>query len=344
MPALVTVLTRTLGRPCLSDAAASVAAQTYRPIEWVVVDASGRGVHVPAAGDVPVRVVSSGRPMLRARAGNFGLDRAQGSRAAVLDDDDLLLPAYVERLSRALDERRDLRVAYCDVRVETDRPGVGGVYAFEYSELMLLRRNLFPPNGGLFDLSLVRDDGVRYDVELDWFDDWDLWLRMSAHTAFLHVRETLAVYRLSLSQSGCWYHDAPGADPVLRSHEGIVRERNRARREALESRFDALKARAREAMRAGSLPEAAALWSEAHLMLPHDPEPFVAYAQIALAAGDAAAAMRSIESGLALMPLEPGLHHARAELLRRGGDEEAARRALEAAARLAARVVRDDPA
>ncbi len=328
MGKLVTILTRTLGRPCLADAAACVAAQTYRPIEWLVVDASGRGVDVPPAGDVPVRVVSSGEPMLRAPAGNFGFERVDGDRAAVLDDDDLLMPAYVERLSRALDAHPGQRVAYCNVRVDTGQPDLQGTYAFEYSELMLLRRNLFPPNGGLFDMSLVRDHGVRYDLALDWFDDWDLWLQMSVHTSFLHVRETLAVYRLGLSTSGVWHHNSPDADPVLRGHEGIVRGRYASRRAALESSYEALKARARVLTGAKRLPEAAALWSQAHAMLPHDPEPVLAYAEIALAAGDAAAARAAIDSGLALMPDEPYLHRALAALLHRGGDEDGARREL----------------
>lgn len=335
MGELVTILTRTVGRPCLADAAACVAAQTYRPIEWLVVDASGRGIDVPAAGDVPVRVVSSGEPMLRARAGNFGFEHVDGSRAVVLDDDDLLMPLHVERLGSALDAHPRHRVAYCDVRVDTGNPDLRGVYAFEYSELMLLRRNLFPPHGGLFDMSLVRDDGVRYDVGLDWFDDWDLWLKMSAHTPFLHVREVLAVYRLNLSQSGCWNHNSPDADPVLRGHEGIVRTRYAGRREALLARYESLKSRARESTRMGRLPEAAAIWSEAHTMLPYDPEPVVAYAEIALAAGNAAASRASIESGLALMPDDAHLHRALAALLHRTGDLDGARRALADAERLA---------
>ena len=82
MPGLVTILTRTLGRPCLPDAAASVAAQTWRPIEWLVVDAAGTGLDAPAAGDVDVRVVGSGEPMLRARAANFAFgQRARRARA-----------------------------------------------------------------------------------------------------------------------------------------------------------------------------------------------------------------------------------------------------------------------
>ena len=339
MGGLVTVITRTVGRPCIADAAKSIAAQTYRPIEWLVVDASGGRIDVPAAGDVPVRVVSSGERMLRARAGNVGFEHARGDRAVVLDDDDLLLPAHVERLSGALDAHSGYRVAYCDVRVDTGDAGLHGVYAFEYSELMLLRRNLFPPNGGMFDMSLVREDGVRYDVALDWFDDWDLWLKMSELTPFLHVREVLAVYRLSVSQSnqsGIWFLDSPDADPVLRGHETIVRERNAARRAAAEARYAEIKSSARRAMRFGRLADAAARWREAHAFLPHDAEPIIAYAEIALAAGEPGAARASIESGLALMPDDPDLRRALAGLLDRAGDADGGRRERAEAMRLEA--------
>jgi hypothetical protein len=210
MAALVSIVTRTLGRPCVADAAASVAAQTYRPLEWVVVDASGNGVDVPAAGDVPVRVVSTGAPMLRSVAGNAGFGGVSGRRLAILDDDDLLMPTFVERLSAALDAHPQAGVAYGNVRVETDRPDVAGLYAFEYSELLLLRRNLFPPNAALVDAALVRERGIRFDTGLDVLEDWDFWLQASSHAPFVHVREVLAIYRLWLSGSGCLGHRRAG--------------------------------------------------------------------------------------------------------------------------------------
>ena len=158
---------------------------------------------------------------------------------------------------------------------------------------------------------------------------------MSAHKPFLHVREARAVCRPGASTCGIWHHDSPDADPFLRTHEGIVRGRCAPCRAALESSCEALKARAHEVAGARRLPEAAALWSQAHAVLPHDPEPVLAYAEIALAAGDAAAARAAIENGLALMPDEAFLHRALAALLHRGGDEDGARRELAVAERCA---------
>jgi len=320
MAALVSIVTRTLGRPCVADAAASVAAQTYRPLEWVVVDASGNGVDVPAAGDVPVRVVSTGAPMLRSVAGNAGFGGVSGRRLAILDDDDLLMPTFVERLSAALDAHPQAGVAYGNVRVETDRPDVAGLYAFEYSELLLLRRNLFPPNAALVDAALVRERGISFDTGLDVLEDWDFWLQASSHAPFVHVREVLAIYRLWLSGSGVWAIDAPEAPPSMRSDEATVRRRYADRRQAAEARHLELTAAARRLEAEGRVAEAARAWMAAHEHFHYDPEPVRAYARIAWSVGEVRAARATLEGALALMPNDATLKRDYASLLARLGE------------------------
>jgi tetratricopeptide (TPR) repeat protein len=303
----VTILTRTLGRPCLADAAASVAAQTVRPREWLVVDASGEGVAVPPAGDVPVRVVGAGARLPRSRAANLGLDRAEGARAIILDDDDLLLPDAVKLLSAALDAHPEARVAYGDVR--TDCGGLPGParFAYEYSELLLLRRNLFPPNAAMFDMSLVREHAVRVDESLDWFEDWDLWLSMSAHTAFVHVAEEVGIYRMVLSQSGIWLWASPDADPRIRQHKARVEARYAQRRRAAEAQHRALKLRALALRTEDRIEEALDAWIAAAGSDPLDPEPPVVAARLLVAAGRANDARAVLESAIARMPKLPGL-------------------------------------
>ena len=324
----VTILTRTLGRPCLADAAASVAAQTVRPREWLVVDASGSGVDAPPAGDVPVRVVSTGARLARSLAANVGLDRVASARAIILDDDDLLLPGAVKLLSAALDVRPEVGVAYGDVRV--DSGGVTGPtrFAYDYSELLLLRRNLFPNNAAMFDMRLVRECGVRVDESLDWFEDWDLWLAMSAHTAFAHVAEDVAVYRLALSQSGIWLWASPDADPRMRQHKARVEARYADRRRDAEARHRTLKSRALALRAEGRAGEALGAWIAATGSDPLDPEPPVAAARLLAAAGRASDARALLESAVARMPRLPGLL---VELAR--ACEQAGESALAAAAR-----------
>lgn len=332
MGPLVTILTRTLGRPCLADAAASVAAQTYRPIEWLVIDAAGTGIAAPAAGDVEVRVVGTGKSMLRSPAGNFGFAQSRGARGMLLDDDDLLLPRAVELLSNALAGNPSARVAYGDVAVETES-GIEYEYAFDYSELSLLSRNLFPPNALMFDLSLMRDEGVRFDEGIDYFDDWDLWLQASARTAFAHVRERTGIYRLLLSQSGVWTYGQPGSNPRIEDDLRTVRARYANRFEPLRRAYDAKKHEARALAAGGRLEQAAGAWLAAHVMLPFDEEPVVGYATIALRAGDEPAALRTLVSALARAPGSEAYARMIAAILVRQGNEAGAREVMAQAAR-----------
>ncbi|HET9341052.1 MAG TPA: glycosyltransferase [Casimicrobiaceae bacterium] len=336
MPGLVSIVTRTLGRPCLADAAASVAAQTHRPLEWLVVDASGKGIDAPSAAGVQVRIVSAGEAMRPSRAANAGLAEARGARAMILDDDDLLLPLAAERLSAALDAAPDAHVAYGDVRLAAEDGREIGRMGFEFSELVITRRNLFPVNGGMFDLAFVRANGVRFDEGLDWYDDWQFWLSLSERTAFVHVREVVAVYRTHLSQSGMRDVDAAGGDPRIREQRDIVLARGAPRRAALEARHAALKRDAAAFATAGRWQEAASAWAAAHASYPYDAEPLLRYAEIALRAGDMRAARAIVDSGLALLPAEPSLHRLHATLLQRQGDREGAEAALERARTLEA--------
>ena len=328
MAGLVTVVTRTLGRPCLAEAAASVAAQTHRPLEWVVVDAAGRGVDVPPAGDVPVRVASAGEPLPRARAANLGLVSALGARALILDDDDLLEPRALERLSAALDAHRDAHLAYGNVRGVLSDDREVALFRFEFSELLIARRNAFPIHAAMFDLAFVRAAGVTFDESLEWFEDWQFWLALSERTRFVHVRETIATYRMHLSQSGIGNVDGERADARVLAQRDAVLARGAGRREALDVRHDALKREAHAHEAAGRLPEAAAAWLAAHQDFQYDAEPLLRYAGLALRAGDARAARAIVDSGLALLPYEPALHRVLATLLGLAGDRDGAVRAV----------------
>ncbi|MBS0319263.1 MAG: glycosyltransferase, partial [Proteobacteria bacterium] len=230
---LVSVITRTLGRACLAEAGAAVAAQTYRPLEWIVVDASGEGtLRADAGHGVTTRVVGSGCRLPRAQAANTGLDAAQGTYSAWLDDDDLWKPGHVAGLVAALAAAPDARAAYALAEVWSAPGAVAAHYSFHYSPYLLARRNLFPPNAVLFATSLVARDGVRVDPALDHFEDWDFWLQCARHTRFVRVHATTAIYRAYLSQSGIERIDTGGAPAAVADARDRVFARHAAARGA----------------------------------------------------------------------------------------------------------------
>lgn len=110
------MIIRTIGRACLTQALES-AAQTYQPIEVVVVDAACRQLQLPAqlSAAVSVKVCTPDAALKRSAAANFGLQHAQGQYCLFLDDDDWLQPSHIARLVQALIEHPAAVLAYAGV-------------------------------------------------------------------------------------------------------------------------------------------------------------------------------------------------------------------------------------
>ena len=72
----------------------------------------------------------------------------------------------------------------------TRRANGSAEYAFEYSELLITRRQPVPAASRRCSTSRSPAKPARASTPtLDWFEDWDFWLALSRRTAFLHVRE-----------------------------------------------------------------------------------------------------------------------------------------------------------
>jgi len=200
-PPLVSVIIRSVDRPELADALASVAAQTYPAIEIVIVDAKGEHKDPPlAAGRVPIRYVSRSVPLTRSCAANVGLENASGAFLIFLDDDDLFLPHHVERLLDALAKHPDARAAHAGTRVD-GAEGTMDVYDSDFDPVCLLGWNHLPTASVLFERGLL-DEGVRVDETLELYEDWDFWLQVSRKTSFARSPGISAVYRPHLGTSG----------------------------------------------------------------------------------------------------------------------------------------------
>ena len=262
-----------------------------------------------------------------------------------LDDDDLLKPDHVAQLVRALTRNPDVLLAYADVEV-WDAPGrLASYYSFVYSHLLLTRRNLFPPNGPLFDAALVRDHGIRFDTDLDFFDDWDFWLQAARHTRFLHVSGATAIYRTYLSRSGVEKVDTGGAEPRAYRDRDIVRERYAAERRREGLAFDVQKRKAQEATRRGDLAAASVLWKDVFLRYPYDVDAVNHFSECCHALGNVKAAIEALRMGTELNPGEATLWWNLAFVLDAGGESDPAaaarRRALELDPSLAPRISPD---
>jgi len=193
----VSIICRTLGRPELQQALASIAAQDYPHIEIVLVDAAGANSldFKTAAGSRPVEIVSTGSRLSRSAAANAGLAAARGKYIQFLDDDDWLAATHVSLLVQTLLADDEIGAAYSSTQ-KTNAAGdeLGFVFEEDFDPILLMRDNYIPIHAILFDSALLKH-GCRFDEAFDIYEDWDFWLQLSEHCRFRHVDEITAFYR-----------------------------------------------------------------------------------------------------------------------------------------------------
>ena len=203
MPPLVSIVIRSMGRACLKEALWSVQRQSHRPLELVVVDATG-GAHPPLPelpGIDHVRLVGTGQPLNRPAAANAGLTRANGTWIGFVDDDDFLEPTHVARLVGRAQEADRPTLVYAQLwgldrfhRVTQQRHhAFNPLIMYYYSQIMAM--------SCLMHRSLI-ETGFRLDETLATSEDWDLWLKLIPHAQFATVREPTHFYFAEAGTSG----------------------------------------------------------------------------------------------------------------------------------------------
>ncbi|RLB68753.1 MAG: hypothetical protein DRH04_06460, partial [Deltaproteobacteria bacterium] len=200
---MISIIVRTCNRPrFLVEAMQSIAAQSYRPLEVVLVNDGGRSPDLDAIRKILADVtlhyrefaVTQGRPT----AANEGLRTATGEFIGFLDDDDLLLPNHVALLHETA-EKQQAEVVYSSVQAvhydaEGQRLAEGPLYDADFSASRLLFENYIPLNALLFSRAALGDE--TFDEQLDFNEDWDLLIRLSRKASFYHISKVTAEYRL----------------------------------------------------------------------------------------------------------------------------------------------------
>ena len=181
----------------VTEALASVAAQTYRDYEVVIVDDGSTEERTLAALDrargAPRTTVIRTENRGPAAARNHAIERARGAYILPLDADDYLAPAFLARTVPVLDGSPDVGVVYTWVGLVGSHHGIWRTGGFSLHELLsrctihvcsLYRRELWADVGG-YDGRFVES-----------CEDWDFWLGAAARGwTGRCVPEVLAYYR-----------------------------------------------------------------------------------------------------------------------------------------------------
>jgi len=233
---LVSVIIRSDGKRkgLLREALASIANQTYRNTEVLVVEDGGDSLSEAVTdarreAGLDVRLVPIGKSG-RSVAGNVGLGLASGKFINFLDDDDLLFPDHIEVLVKELAAHPRAPAAYgwslelptvvaCGYEPVYREAGPRHVHTVSFSRDKLKRYNYLPVQTVMFRSSLYRQYG-GFDAELDALEDWDLWRRYAAGGDFICVPKSTSAYRVPGDKA-----EFDARQEKLNAFDNLVRER-----------------------------------------------------------------------------------------------------------------------
>lgn len=196
MPSLITTITPTYNRSdYLHQALQSIVAQTYRPIQAIVVDDGSTESIEPVVREVLDGVDGIQWIYLRqenAGAGaarNRGLEAADGEFVAFLDSDDLWTSHALDALYKGFVKHPEIDIVVGGWSMFINNEDIKNLRFFDPRGLQpsvnknFLRQlffyNLFPIHATLTKRSVLLNV-QGFDKELDAWEDWDLWLRLAS--------------------------------------------------------------------------------------------------------------------------------------------------------------------
>jgi tetratricopeptide (TPR) repeat protein len=207
---LVSVVIPTRDRPrMLVDALRSVGGQSYPHWEALVVNDGGGNIaavleSLPREWRARMIALEHATPRGPAAARNAAISAAKGAVLAFLDDDDRYGPSHLERLVAGLQTHNAaftytaaelVREKLADgKRLEVGRePFLAGL---RYSRALLLLRNFIPINTWGVRRECFERAGP-FDEGLEYLEDWDFLLRLSAQARFHQQHEVTVEYRVT---------------------------------------------------------------------------------------------------------------------------------------------------
>lgn len=197
----------------------SILAQTYAPLELIVVDDHSDDATpqiLASINDPRVRVIRSDPGVGSTAARNMAIRASRGALIAAMDADDVAYPERIAKEAHFLQTHSDYGVVTCAFEcVDSAAAVLDRVYPpcdDEVIRRLLIQDNLFAHSALMVRREAIESVGL-YDESMRYSDDYDLYLRLAQHWRFAclpEVLQRLAFHSASMSAtSGNWgwyYH------------------------------------------------------------------------------------------------------------------------------------------
>ncbi|HEY4439452.1 MAG TPA: glycosyltransferase [Candidatus Elarobacter sp.] len=201
----------------------SVASQTYRDVEHIVVDGGSRDRTAELVRESDARLLVV--PGLRqAEAVNRGVAETRGELVVVLNADDVLEPDGIAALVTALAHEPDAVAAYGEALHVAADDAVISRYPTESFDPHALRERCYICQPAAAVRRTAFDAVGGMDARLDVAMDYDFWIRLARYGRFVHTEALVARSRMhednkTLARRGEVYREVIG---ILRRRYGYV--------------------------------------------------------------------------------------------------------------------------
>lgn len=197
------------------DALDSVYAQTYRPIEVIVIDDGSTDNSSEIINNYKKSISKLGRDgdllYIRqknsgpSRARNTGINAATGECIAFLDADDLWMDDKLDKQMQLFRKDSKIDIVFCNVMTTKVKNGkVDSFFMFDRNRVSnnflghnymvlnplekLLQMNFMLTPAVIAKKSCFRD-GIFFNEKRQYAEDWELWLKMSLHYTFGYIKD-----------------------------------------------------------------------------------------------------------------------------------------------------------
>lgn len=230
---LVSILVRTCGRPkVLKECLESIKNQTYPNIEVCVVEDGASLSEALLSGEfsgMSIKYKALGEKKGRSVAGNEALALASGEYLNFLDDDDLFYEKHVEIMVQTALTMPEQSIFYAKADEAVTDIQSTNPYVYEtisvtqrpflhYSKENLLVHNIFPIQTVFFKREVYEAHG-GFRTDLEYLEDWELWLKYAGRYEFVAVEETTSLYRVPANRDAVAHREA-----LLKQNETEIRQ------------------------------------------------------------------------------------------------------------------------
>jgi tetratricopeptide (TPR) repeat protein len=340
---LVSIIVRSRGFGGLLAALNSIAAQSYRSIEVIVVDTTGHPdsawptIEWPAGFEV--HWFCGHQRLSDARAANLALDAVHGAYFCFLDDNGVFDARHVEQLVRATAHRPDALVHYGRARVTAPGGAADAVVGRPLNRALFFHDQLFCLPAALIRSSAI-EGGCRFDEQLELGAEHDFLEQIALRGEFVFLANAPPT-------SHCGARDGDDA----RAHAGTAQRlyfdnlrfakwTGERVHHGLRAAF--LSARAARRLEAGEVDAARTAFDDILAIYPGDPDALHGMARCELAAGRLQPAWQHILEAMDFEPANADYRRTAESIRQRSGAGEIASAARESASRF--RFVAGEPA